>query len=90
MRCKATLADMARVVAAGCGLSHGRPDKLDLDKADVQLMLEAWLGVHTPDGKGPGEDGVNLRAGDDGMFSYSLDIKTYDVLRRTDHVVRRT
>lgn len=78
------------VVAAGCGLSHGRPDTLDLDKADVQLMLRGVFGgTYNPTVKVQVKTEVNLRVGDDGMFSYNLDVKTYDVLRRTDHVVRR-
>jgi hypothetical protein len=79
-----------RVVAAGCGLSHGRPDTLDLDKADVQLMLRGvFRGTYNPTVKVQVKTEVDLRPGDDGMFSYSLDIQTYDVLRRQDHVVRR-
>ncbi len=78
------------VVAAGIGLSHGRPDTLDLDKADVQLMLRGVIGnTYNPTVKVQVKTEVNLRPDDDGMFSYSLDIQTYDVLRREDHVVRR-
>lgn len=79
-----------RAVAAGCGISHGRPDELDLDKADVQLMLrEVIRGTYHPTVKVQVKTEVNLRQGRDGMYSFSLDIKTYDVLRRSDHVVRR-
>ena len=77
-------------VAAGCGLSHGRPDTLDLDKADVQLMLRGVIqGTYNPTVKVQVKTEVNLRPDEDGMFSYSLDLSTYDVLRREDHVVRR-
>jgi hypothetical protein len=77
-------------VAAGCGLAHGRPERLDLDKADVQLTLLAAVGrTYHPKVDVQVKTEVNLRAGEDGMLSYDLDIKTYDVLRRTDHVVRR-
>jgi Domain of unknown function (DUF4365) len=77
-------------VAAGCGLSHGRPDALDLDKADVQLMLRGVVaGTYNPTVKVQVKTEVGLLPGDDGAFSYSLDIETYDVLRREDHVIRR-
>lgn len=77
-------------VAAGCGLSHGRPDTLDLDKADVQLMLRGVVrGTYNPTVKVQVKTEVGLGPDKDGMFSYDLDIVTYDVLRRQDHVVRR-
>ena len=77
-------------VAAGCGLSHGRPDSLDLDKADVQLMLRGVIGnTYNPTVKVQVKTEVGLRPDKDGMFSYSLDVETYNVLRRQDHVVRR-
>lgn len=77
-------------VAAGCGLSHGRPDTLDLDKADIQLMIRGVVrGTYNPTVKVQVKTEVGLGPGDDGMLSYSLDIETYDVLRREDHVVRR-
>jgi hypothetical protein len=77
-------------VAAGCGLLHGRPDRTDLDKADVQLtMLGVYRGTYNPTVKVQVKTEINLREGDDGMFSYNLDIKTYNVLRREDHMVRR-
>jgi Domain of unknown function (DUF4365) len=79
-----------RAVAAGCGISHGRPDELDLDKADAQLMLrEIISGTYYPTVKVQVKTEVNLRLGKDGMYSYGLDVNTYDVLRREDHVVRR-
>jgi hypothetical protein len=77
-------------VAAGCGISHGRPDTLDLDKADIQLMMRGvFRGTYNPTVKVQVKTEIGLRTGDDGMFSYNLDIETYDVLRRQDHVVRR-
>lgn len=77
-------------VAAGCGFSHGRPDVLDLDKADVQLMLRGVVsGSYNPTVKIQVKTETGLLPGDDGTISYSLDIETYDVLRREDHVVRR-
>ncbi len=77
-------------VAAGCGLSHGRPDALDLDKADVQLMLRGVVtGTYNPTVKVQVKTEVGLLPAGDGAFSYSIDIETYDVLRREDHVIRR-
>jgi hypothetical protein len=77
-------------VAAASGLDHGRPDRKDLDKADVQLtMLSVVAGTYHPRVDVQVKTEVGLRAGEDGMISYNLDISTYDVLRRQDHVVRR-
>jgi hypothetical protein len=77
-------------VAAGCGLAHGRPERIDLDKADVQLtLLREVGGTYHPKVDVQVKTEVNLRIGSDGTFSYDLDIRTYDVLRRQDHTVRR-
>jgi Domain of unknown function (DUF4365) len=78
-------------VAAGCDILHGRPTTLDLEKADVELTL---MGEHggsvNPTVKVQVKTMAlsDLRKQDDG-YSYDLDIKTYDVLRRTNHAVRR-
>jgi Domain of unknown function (DUF4365) len=78
-------------VAAGCGILHSPATTVDLEKADLELVL---LGDH----RGSYHPTVKvqvkttriseLRRSSDG-FSYDLDRETYDALRRTDHVVRR-
>lgn len=76
-------------VAAGCGLLHGRPATLDLEKADVQLTLRGHIGdTYNPTVKVQVKTEVDLRA-EDGNLVYNLDLSTYDVLRRDDHSVRR-
>lgn len=78
------------VVAAGCGLLHGRPATLDLQKADVQLTLQGpQLGTYNPAVLVQVKTTVDLRRLPDGDYSYDLDIETYDVLRRNDHAIRR-
>ncbi|MFD8562048.1 DUF4365 domain-containing protein [Streptosporangium canum] len=78
------------VVAAGCGLLHGRPASLDLQKADVQLFLRGVeQGTYNPAVLVQVKTTVDLRQLSDGDYSYDLDIETYDVLRRDDHSVRR-
>jgi hypothetical protein len=77
-------------VAAGCGFLHGRPASLDLEKADVQLTLRGRHGgTFNPTVKVQVKTEVNLRSDPDGSLVYSLDLPTYDVLRREDHAVRR-
>jgi hypothetical protein len=77
-------------VAAGCGLLHGRPSSVDLEKADVELtFLGTVAGTYNPTVKVQVKTEVNLRRNPDGTFVYNLDIATYDVLRREDHSVRR-
>jgi hypothetical protein len=77
-------------VAAGCGFLHGRPASLDLEKADVQLtMLGHHQGTFNPTVKVQVKTEVGLRTDTDGSLVYSLDVPTYDVLRRQDHAVRR-
>jgi hypothetical protein len=77
-------------VAAGCGFLHGRPSSLDLEKADVQLTLRGrYGGTFNPTVKVQVKTEVNLRSHADGSLVYSLDVPTYDVLRREDHSVRR-
>lgn len=78
-------------VAAGCDILHGRPTSLDLEKADVELVLQGLHnGSYNPTVKVQVKTtGIsNLRRQPDG-FSYDLDLGTYDVLRRTDHTVPR-
>ncbi|MFF0306982.1 DUF4365 domain-containing protein [Streptosporangium sp. NPDC004379] len=78
------------VVAAGCGFLHGRPATLDLQKADVQLFHRgAERGSYNPAVLVQVKTTVDLRRLDNGDYSYDLDIDTYDVLRRNDHVIRR-
>lgn len=78
-------------VAAGCGLLHGRPTTVDLEKADVELVLPGvFAGTYNPAVKVQVKTEIDLRKDDSsGNFIYNLDLKTYDVLRRTDHSVRR-
>jgi hypothetical protein len=79
-----------QAVAAGCGLLHGPPATVDLEKADVQLtLLGHVMGTYNPTVKVQVKTATNLRMGDDGTFDYDLDIATYEVLRREDHAVRR-
>ncbi|GAA3608850.1 hypothetical protein GCM10022223_26110 [Kineosporia mesophila] len=77
------------MAAASWGYQYGRPAFLDLDKTDVQLSLlgEHW-GCYSPTVQiqvktvsGVSASGTEI--------SYSLDVPTYDVLRRTDHSIRR-
>src|SRR5262245_2705911 len=78
------------VVAAGCGLLHGRPATLDLQKADVQLTLQGWIGrTYNPTVMVQVKTEVGLSVDQDGSLVYNLDVPTYDVLRRDDHSVRR-
>ncbi|MER7131301.1 DUF4365 domain-containing protein [Streptosporangium saharense] len=78
------------VVAAGSGLLHGRPTTLDLQKSDVQLFLRGVeQGTYNPAVLVQVKTTVDLRLSGDGDYYYDLDIETYDVLRRTDHSVRR-
>lgn len=78
-------------VAAGCDILHGRPTTLDFEKADVELVLMGECGgSYNPTVKVQVKTtGISeLRNQSDG-FSYDLDLETYNVLRRTDHVVPR-
>jgi hypothetical protein len=64
-------------VAAGCGLLHGRPTSLDVQKADVQL-------VQPGDPSGTRDATVNvqvkttghLRRSGSGHYGYDLDLET--------------
>lgn len=77
-------------VAAGCGLLHGRPTTVDLQKADVQLVYPGVaLGTYYPTVNVQVKTTVELRQLASGDFSYDVDVETYDVLGRTDHAVGR-
>src|SRR5829696_4630523 len=77
-------------VAAGSGISHGRPHTTDLEKADVELTLrEVVNGTYHPTVKVQVKTTTALRQSENGLLAYDLDIATYDVLRRLDHSVRR-
>jgi hypothetical protein len=77
-------------VAAGCGILHGRPTTLDLEKADVELTLLGFVaGTYNPTVKVQVKTEINLRRDPDDALVYNLDITTYNVLRRQDHSVRR-
>lgn len=77
-------------VAAGCSLLHGRPTSLDLQKADVQLVLRGVeLGIYNPTVNVQVKTTIGLRQLENGDYSYDLDLETYEVLRRDDHSVRR-
>lgn len=78
-----------RAVAASCGLLHGRPTTLDLEKADVELVRRGlWNGMWHPTVKVQVKTTIDLRE-DDGHFVYDLDIGTYNILRRDNESVRR-
>ncbi|WP_371782693.1 DUF4365 domain-containing protein [Streptosporangium subroseum] len=78
------------VVAAGCGLLHGRPATLDLQKADVQLFFRGIQnGTYNPTVLIQVKTTVDLRRQANDDYSYDVDVETYDVLRRNDHAVRR-
>ena len=78
-----------RAVAASCGLLHGRPTTLDLEKADVELVsLSQRLGMSHPTVKVQIKTTVDLREEDD-HFIYDLDVATYNALRRDNETVRR-
>ncbi|MFB4306570.1 DUF4365 domain-containing protein [Actinomadura sp. GTD37] len=77
-------------VAAGCGLLHGRPTTVDLQKADVQLVYPGTdLGTYYPTVNVQVKTTIGLRQLTSGDFGHDLDLETYDALRRTDHAVGR-
>ncbi|NVI90589.1 DUF4365 domain-containing protein [Actinomadura sp. BRA 177] len=77
-------------VAAGCGLLHGRPTTVDLQKADVQLVYPGTeLGTYYPTVNVQVKTTIELRQLTSGDFRYDLDLETYDALRRIDHAVGR-
>jgi hypothetical protein len=78
-----------RVVAAGCGLLHGRPTTLDLEKADVELVRRGlWDGMWHPTVKVQVKTTIDLRQEED-HFVYNLDAGTYNVICRDNESVRR-
>lgn len=78
------------VVAAGCGLLHGRPTTLDLQKADVQLVLRGLThGTYNPTVLVQVKTTADVRLQPNGDYTYDLDVETYDILRRDDHSIRR-
>jgi hypothetical protein len=79
-----------RVVASGCGLLHGNSDSRDLLKADVSLTLKGEHGdTYNPTIWAQVKTTHSLRLRPDGTFVYDLDVPTYNVLRRNNHMVRR-
>lgn len=79
------------VIAAACGIQHGRPTTLDLDKADVLLCLLATVaGTYHPSVLAQVKTLQDLRYDEaSAEYVYDLDVKTYNVLRRTDTSFRR-
>lgn len=78
------------VVAAGCGLLHGRPFSLDAVKADVQLMMPGEaVGTYNPSVFVQVKTTTDLRELSNGDYGYDLDVATYDLLRRPDHMIPR-
>jgi hypothetical protein len=76
-------------VAASCGLLHGRPTTLDLEKADVELVgLGQWRAMSHPTVKVQVKTTSDLREEND-YFIYDLDVATYNVLRQDNETVRR-
>lgn len=78
------------VVAAGSGILHGRPTTLDLEKADIELVWRGKLGkISYPTIKAQVKTTRRLPRLASGDFVYDLDVRTYEVLRQTDHSVPR-
>lgn len=79
------------VVAAACGMLHGPAPRPDLDKADVQLtLLEEVSGTYHPSVNVQVKTTHDLRVDEEsGALVYDLDLKTYNVLRRTNSSIRR-
>lgn len=79
-----------RVVASGCGLLHGDPDKRDLQKADVSLTRQGdFIHTYNPTVWAQVKTTHTLRRRPDGTLVYDLDVPTYNVLRRNNHLVPR-
>jgi len=77
-------------VAAGSGLVHGRPATLDLEKADVELVLREEVGdTYNPSVKVQVKTTHDLREVGGDLLAYDLDVATYEVLRRDNHSYRR-
>lgn len=78
------------VVAAGSNILHGNPTTLDLEKADVELVLRGEVdGMYYPTVKVQVKTTASLRRTEPDKYSYDLDLRTYDVLRRDNHTVSR-
>ncbi|XRQ04739.1 hypothetical protein ACN3XK_50480 [Actinomadura welshii] len=61
-------------VAAGCGLLHGRPTTVDLQKADVQITYPGTeLGTYYPTVNVQVKTTIRLRQLASGDFSYDLE-----------------
>jgi hypothetical protein len=77
------------VLAAGSGVLHGRPSTLDLEKADVELILQGeFNNTYNPTLKAQVKT-ISEPFAEIDEVSYDLDVKTHNVLCRTDHSVRR-
>lgn len=81
---------LLEAVAAAGEILHGRPSSLDLEKADVEFTLLGLVAsTYNPMVKVQVKTTINARWNQAGDLVYDLDVTTYDVLRRTDHAVRR-
>ena len=81
---------LLELAAPAAGLLHGRPTTLDLEKADVELVLPGeHFGEMNPTVKVQVKTTIDLREVSDEDYAYDLDIPTYDVLRKTNHRIRR-
>ncbi len=79
-----------QVVASGVGMGHGRPTTLDLEKADVELVLrEEVCDTYHPSVKAQVKTTRNLVTDGDGNILYDLEVDTYNVLRRSNCSYRR-
>jgi hypothetical protein len=77
------------VAAAGCGIDHSPPATTDLIKGDVQLTLrEVLADTRNPTVIVQVKTTVGLRDSDD-SWAYDLDVDAHELLRQTDHRVRR-
>lgn len=77
-------------LAAGCYLLHGPGDTRDLEKVDVRVTLpEIVPGTYQPHVAVQVKTTVDGSWKANGDLHYSLDLRTYDILRRTDHASRR-
>lgn len=78
------------VLAAANGILHGRPTTLDLEKADIELILRGKIGqTYNPTVKAQVKTISSELTNDGDSVSYPLDVITHNVLCRRDHAVRR-